>query len=130
MAAVLLTADAPELNPAVAVEALQFQGPHVRAIHVVIEGEVRDPGQEVGGLEIRDSAWGVAGGFQIQIVIPFMCLNGSRMPGMGAASVAGPVEVRRAFDDGPTAEPGFKVDDVLGGTGGEGCAEGEEEEDG
>ena len=89
MAAVLLTADSPERGPAVAVEALQFQGPHVCPVHVVIEGEARDPGREVGGLQIRDSAWGVAGGFEVEIVIALVGLIGAGVPGVGAYRRAG-----------------------------------------
>ena len=127
MALVGLAGGGPKRDPILAIEALQGQRPHMRAVHMVMEGDALEIGVELGGLQIRDPGRVVARGLEIEVIGPLVGAGRPGMAGMGAAPPACPVEVGGALDGAPAAEPGLEVELVLNvGVGGEGEAEGEE----
>ena len=129
MALMALAGGDPEGDPVAAIEALQGQRAHVRAVHMVMEGDAFEIRAEFRRLQIRGSGRVVTRGLEIKVIASLVGARGPGMPGMGAAPPARPIEVRGALDGAPAAEPAFEVELVLNvGVGGE-SAKREEKDD-
>ena len=118
MVGVLLAGGGPEGEPAIPVETLQGQAPHVRAVHVVMKGNLLDLAGEFPGLEIRGPGRVVPRRLEIEIIIPLVGPRGPRVTGMGAPGLAGPVELGGALDDGPAPDVDFEAGGMFEGVGG------------
>ena len=129
MALVALASNSPKRDPVLAVEALQGQRAHVRAVHMVIKGDAFQIRVELGRLQIRGPGRVIARCLEIEVIGSLVGAGGPGMAGMGSAPPARPIEVRCPLDGAPAAEPAFEVELVLNGVGGEDETEGEEKDD-
>ena len=92
MALVGLAGNSPKRDPVLAVEALQGQRAHVRAVHVVIEGDAFQIRAEFRRLQPSGPGRVIARCLEIEVITALVGAGGPRVSGMGAAPPARPVE--------------------------------------